>query len=331
MKTFQRKLFHHLHVLHGNDTAWKRACMELLQIGKSAFYKRMRGETPMMIGEIVTLARHFNLSVDQLLVENNSLFPFHFAGSIYRSFSAKNFFANLLDDFFLIKSKPQARLFIVARDLPLFYYLEAPSLLNFKIFTWEQTKPGRDVWSKNYHQVDWSREWQMTEHCTFLSNFFRSLPRTEIWADDFLQKTLRQVTYHLEHTDGFEIEEAVAVLKDLERVVAEMKRVVTKHYDTAVNGSREQIKVYANQNSEMQNILVVKWANQHSVHLPVDFPVYIKSHHQGITEYAIESCRLLAEQSHPFDKMTTEERVVWFDKQLDQVRSLRKSQVFVFS
>lgn len=331
MKTFQRKLFHHLHMVHGTETVWKQECMELLQIGKSAFYKRMRGETPMMINEIIILARHFNFSIDQLISEKNSLIPFHFGGSVYHAFSARRFFANLLDDFFLIKSKPKARLYLIARDLPVFYYLETPALLNFKIFNWQQSKPGREMWEKEYHFIDWDRDWQLAEHCSFLSNFFKSLPRTEIWADDFLQKTLQQIRYHLENTTGFEADEADAVLEELEAVVLRMKSMVCNHYVTAVNGSRDYLKIYENRVSEMQNLLVVKWANQHCLHVPVDFPVYLKTQHQGLTEYGIESCRLLEEQSGAFEKMTPSARQAWFDEKLDRIQMIRKSQIFVFS
>src|SRR5687767_9412728 len=65
--TVQDKLFMYLKESVSTETSLPDVISEVLNISTDSAYRRIRGETPLIIEEVLTICRHFKLSMDQLL------------------------------------------------------------------------------------------------------------------------------------------------------------------------------------------------------------------------------------------------------------------------
>ena len=324
MKTFQRKLFHTLSELHWPDNQWKQTCMELLNVGRSAFYKRMRGETPMMMYEIYQLTSHFQLSIDHLISEDKTLVPFKFPRGPYQEFSLKKLFGQMTDDFFSFKSLPNVRLHILANDLPLYYYLDTDALLKFKFFCWELTKPGKSIWDTAYKTLDWEENVQLAEQCEMIHDLFLHMPRTEIWSDTFLNKTLKQINYHLHHTTGFDEHHAHEVMDELIGVIDKLQERICHHYNTAVNGTVAKYSFFINENETFNNTLMVKSDALNEVQIYHDYPNFIKSNQVPFCEFTEEMITKIRLQSDAMEAKSKNDREIWFTQLKDSIQEFEQ-------
>ena len=82
----QEFLFQRIKELMPSDASMVDAISEILHVSTDSAYRRIRGETPLVLDEVRQLCHHFNLSLDQLLkVKGSSVLfqDFHIRPSQY--------------------------------------------------------------------------------------------------------------------------------------------------------------------------------------------------------------------------------------------------------
>ncbi|HRD81408.1 MAG TPA: helix-turn-helix transcriptional regulator [Saprospiraceae bacterium] len=171
------------------------ALRSLLNVSKDAIYRRLRGDSLLSPSEVALLARHFHISLDELVHEDSD--------RVYFSFSALNNAANSVEDYLLglhqnlhqLEHLPDVKVYYTTSEIPIFYYFLFEELAVFKLYIW-----GRSAWDFDYlkhqpfdvrlispHAVALSRE--------ILDLYFR-LDTTELWSINIFDNTLNQIEHH---------------------------------------------------------------------------------------------------------------------------------------
>lgn len=116
------KLFRAIRSKHEKVRPWKKETMEILGLGKSAFYNRVNGHTPLLLEEAILLSRHFEVPFQEIEDPNNSATfqPLEFSSFIDFLNYWHTFFENTT------QSHP---LMVFSRSLPLFPLFHSPVLL----------------------------------------------------------------------------------------------------------------------------------------------------------------------------------------------------------
>ena len=118
----EEKLFRAIRSKHEKVRPWKKETMEILGLGKSAFYNRVNGQTPLLLEEAIRLSRHFDVPFREIEEPNHhSIFePLAFHSSVD--------FLSYWHSFFE-KATPDQSLITYAQRLPLMQILVSPPLL----------------------------------------------------------------------------------------------------------------------------------------------------------------------------------------------------------
>ncbi|MEZ5055585.1 MAG: helix-turn-helix domain-containing protein [Saprospiraceae bacterium] len=64
--SLEEKLFSAIQSQSSKSSCWKKETMQILGLGKSAFYNRLSGQTPLHLKDALLLAKHFKIPINIL-------------------------------------------------------------------------------------------------------------------------------------------------------------------------------------------------------------------------------------------------------------------------
>ena len=170
-----------------------QAISELLSLQQNAVYRRMRGDSPLLIDELELLANHFQLSIDDLLYRSSDKVLFAYPALLA---GPKDFAAYLNNLAAQIAVLPSINGFLKysSAEMPIYHYCFYPEIIAFKLYTW-----GRTTWHlPHLHKKPFSldlmssADYQAAD--TFLQNYLK-IPSIELWTISALDNTLNQLTH----------------------------------------------------------------------------------------------------------------------------------------
>lgn len=200
------------------------ALRSLLHVSKDAIYRRLRGDSLLSPSEVALLARHFQISLDELVHEDSD--------RVYFSFSALNTAVNSVEDYLLglyhnlhrLEHLPDVKVYYTTAEIPIFYYFLFEELAVFKLYIW-----GRSAWDFDYlkqhpfdvrlispHAISLSRE--------ILDLYFR-LDTTELWSINIFDNTLNQIEHHFLSGAIAEVSQALSLCDHLSELSAHLQNM----------------------------------------------------------------------------------------------------------
>jgi hypothetical protein len=190
----------------------------VLQISYDAAHRRVSGKSKFSIDETMQLANHYNISLDGLFAQKGKVIV---EKTIEVSSLAEMqlYFQNSATKVTELTRDPNTVLYYSAKDVPLFYFMDATILSKFKAYVWlsllnpETSK----VTFENFIITE-----SFLESMTKLKTAYEKINVREIWNDTTINSTLQQILYFYEAgLLGFE--SAKDLFHDLKRIINNIK------------------------------------------------------------------------------------------------------------
>ncbi len=168
---------------------------DILSISNDSAYRRIRGEKPLSFEEIKTLCAHYRVSLDQLLHLNNDSFLFTGRLANNDNFGIEMYLENLLAQANYFNTFEKREFYYQGKDMFIFHCFGFHELTVFKIFFWMKTilqypLEGRDI------EVQGSLRESIHKITNRMIESYNKFPSVEIWNDDSMNATLRQIDYY---------------------------------------------------------------------------------------------------------------------------------------
>src|SRR4051812_27019469 len=109
---------------------------ELLFVSNDSAYRRIRGETPLVLDEAKTLCDAFSISLDEVLGAKKNSISFLYTQVDNSNYSFKKYLQEIHQNLKMISSGEQKELIYLAKDIPIFYNFLAAPLFTFRYFFW---------------------------------------------------------------------------------------------------------------------------------------------------------------------------------------------------
>jgi BetR domain len=168
---------------------------ELLNISNDSAYRRIRGEKPLSFEELKKLCAHYRISLDQLFHLNNNSFLFSGPLTNNHNFGIELYLEHLLEQANYFNSFEQRELQFMGKDLFIFHCFGFHELTVFKIFFWMKTILQYPFEGKDIAVLNSLRE-SVFKITAKMSEAYNKLPSVEIWHDDIINATMRQIDYY---------------------------------------------------------------------------------------------------------------------------------------
>lgn len=173
----------------------------ILNLAKDPVYRRLRGDTFLSPQELSTLALHYRISLDALIVGHSDNVVCQFNAFSRKLSDFTDYLQGFAADFEQIRRLPNAHLYYASAEVPVFTYSLFPELMSFKLYIW-----GRTTWDFEYlRQRPFDLD-LVTQPVIRLSQavlqHYLSLHSTELWTIHLMDNTLAQIEYHT-YSGGF--------------------------------------------------------------------------------------------------------------------------------
>lgn len=209
-------------LLHNNSMADELA--EILNISRDSAYRRIRGETVLSLDEVRKLHDHYGLSVDSIISPDSNQVLIHHSAADFK-YSIKDWIKSLVEQLMLAKSTQKLELIYAAKDIPVFYYFRSPELTAFKLFVWSKSV----IKDPAYEHVPFSIDIIPKEILAEAERawlLYASIPTTEIWSDEVINGTLKQIEFYHE-CDFFSHQDTASLLiNQLSAFINQIKKEV---------------------------------------------------------------------------------------------------------
>jgi hypothetical protein len=198
----QKQLFEEIRKLVSENRSYIEEVAEILDISTDAVYRRSRGETPLRLEEAALLCEKFYLSLDRFLrhPDSSSDIVFRPAGLEGSGLDFEVYLGGLLQLLENAKNRGLAKVYVAAKDIPVFHLYQFPELACFKLYFWSTSifrgRPhGDEPFSLDTRSPLITRQLEL---CAEVAATYAQIPTIEVWTQETALSLLKQIDYYYE-------------------------------------------------------------------------------------------------------------------------------------
>ncbi len=268
----QKKFFTELKSKLPSNLSMANVVADELNISIDSAYRRIRGESDLSLQEFDVLSSKYAISTEAVLSKTFDSVHFTYRSISHDHFSFETYCCSITDEIKSLEKFGLKEIIYAALDLPLFYYFMYPNLAAFKFFFWRRNVfnfPGNNG---EKFSMDLISQTDLDKSFKMLKSYL-NVPTIEIWSEETLNSTLRQILFFHEIGLFESKQDIIDILDDLKRVIEHIEKQAelgSKFYpgtDLSVNGNYENFKIYHNEVTLSENVILLKLANFNVVHL----------------------------------------------------------------
>jgi len=191
----QQYLFDRIKEIVPNDKSLVAAVSEILHISEDSSYRRIRGETPLVLDELKELCQYFHLSIDQLLQVNNNSTLFETIRIHNRDYTFDTFLTDIIKRLAIVNKSPEKHMYYLTKDIPLFYHFLLKPLFAFRYFFWMKSILQHPDFTNQQFSIDCLPPKVEAAGKTILE-IYNQIPSTEIWNTECINGIILQIEYY---------------------------------------------------------------------------------------------------------------------------------------
>jgi len=235
----------------------------VLDINYDASYRRINGRTHISLEDGIKLAKHFNVSLNELYrIGDQDRIMVTKTQRINSAASLIAYFKKVNNHLKPLEHNDKARMYYSARELPIFYYLKDPLLLRFKLFVWLQILDKNKSYKKiKFEEYKFPAE--LIETTLLTGKKYEKIRITEMWSSGILNSELNQIRYFFE-TKLLSYKMAVRICNQLRETI----KKIEESTDTGKRESKVPFRLYHNELTTLNNTVLLKTKNRKILFVP---------------------------------------------------------------
>lgn len=268
----QKRFFTELKAKLPSNLSMANVVADELNISIDSAYRRIRGESDLSLKEFDLLSSKYAISTEAVLSKTFDSVHFTYRSISHDHFSFESYCNSITDEIKSLEKFGLKEIIYAALDLPLFYYFMYPKLATFKFFFWRRNVfnfPGSNGEKFNVNMISKPE----LEKSFKMFNSYLHVPTIEIWSEETLNSTLRQILFYHEIGLFESKQDIVDILDDLRKVIEHVEKqaeIGSKFYpgsETSTDNTYENFRIYHNEVTISENVILLKLANFNVVHL----------------------------------------------------------------
>lgn len=221
-KQIQEYLFQRIKEMLPKGAALVDVIAETLHVSQDSAYRRIRGETQIVLEEAKVLCQQFSISLDQLLNLTNGSVVFDNVTLGATTISFTTYLTGILDELKTLDAYQQKSITYITNDLPFFYQFCYQPLFAFRYFFWMKTMVQDPAFLHQKFSLNCLPS-ATEEIGREVLAVYSKIPSTEIWNTESINGILTQIVYYLEA--GFMTKaDAITVYEALHKTVEHIQQ-----------------------------------------------------------------------------------------------------------
>jgi hypothetical protein len=271
----QKKFFQELKIKLPSNYSMANVVADELCISIDSAYRRIRGESDLSFREFDILSSKYQISTDAVLSKSHHSINFTHPSLSQDPSEFNLYFNSIFNETQSLIKFGLKEIIYTAMDLPISYYFMYPKLASFKIFALMKNGSKSAIAAENQYQPGIVNEEDLTK-IHKLQQSYLSVPTIEIWCEETLNTTLRQISFYEENGTFEKKKDILDILDELKKVIghiqiqAELGYKFTPGNDHIQEFQNDNFKMYFNEIPLTENMTLLKLENSNMVQLGND-------------------------------------------------------------
>lgn len=264
-----------------NNTSFVDEIASVLDIGYDAAYRRINCKTSITLEETVTLARHYNISLNNLFeVGNQNTILTELSPNIINMSDLEDYFVASRNNLTPLTNLKGATILYSAKEIPIFHTLKDSHIARYKMYVW--LKDVNTDMARNKVSFDdfvTTIPQSLIESANKLAEVYKDINITEFWNNMTINSTIQQIVYYYE--SGLVSKDmALLICDDVENVLRDVEHQAIQQ---SIFGSKNKstYNLYQTDLHSMNNVIMVKTPNHKVFFTPFTLLSYFKIQHQS--------------------------------------------------
>ncbi|WP_163709178.1 hypothetical protein [Mangrovibacterium lignilyticum] len=323
----QKDLFSKIKLILSPNESLVHTLSEILDLSYDSTYRRIRGEKFLGIDELIKLSNHFGLSIDNICCPDSNFITFDHHAMDHENFRFKDWVSMILTDLTRIKEAPTKHILYSAKDPPIYHYFVLPEIVAFKEFLWEKSVFQFPEYVDMRFSFD-NTDSETLDMGKLLCKVATLIPSTEIWNENTLILTLRQIEYYWVAGLFKNKDDALNILDKAEKWILHLRNQAQLGFKYLIDGPAEGLEnsytLYETELIHNDNLIVVSVANKKITYLAINSLNLLRTTSQKYSTNAEEFLNNLIQRSNLISHSGEKERNRFFNKHLYLLEELRK-------
>ncbi len=196
---------------------------DLLKISNDSAYRRLRNETVLSIDETYKICRHYKISVDSVFANMGDSVTCNYIKLTDSTENFENYLQGILNQLLRLQKAENSRIIYAAEEIPIFHSFYSKELAAFKLFYWQRSVLNIPDYQTKKFEWDLIPEKQLVLAHDIYQAYLK-VPSTEIWTDETIQTTIKQIEYYFESGAFKQKEDSIKVLNELKNMMQAIHR-----------------------------------------------------------------------------------------------------------
>jgi hypothetical protein len=191
---------------------------DLLNVSNDSAYRRLRNETELSLDETYKICKHYKISIDSVFSNKGNSVSCNYIKLTDSADNFESYLKSLLDQLLSLEKSENSKIIYAAEEVPIFHSFHSEKLAAFKLFYWQRSVLNIPDYQTKKFDWDLIPEKQLQLANKIHSSYLK-IPSIEIWTDDTIKTTIKQIEYYFESGAFKEKKDAIETLEELRNMV----------------------------------------------------------------------------------------------------------------
>ena len=295
---------------------------DLLDLSPDSAYRRIRGEKHLSLFEAEKLAKHFKLSLDNLLGISSDSVTFQSIFLDEEEFDFQKYLESLLGDMIRVSHDPSTEIIFQLNELNLYHVIQFPELLAFKIYFWSKSSLDFQSFSDMKFSLSAIDE-NILELSGKISDYYVKLNTTELLTQEFLISFLKQIEFYTDSGFFENNEDALTLCNRALELIEHLRKQAELGYKYTYGltppGTGGTFKLYSNNLTLVDNVILVDVSGQGITYLTNGAINLLMTSDQEFYCRNLQMAKSIMKRSTMISDTSERERNLFFNKIKDEV------------
>jgi len=300
---------------------------EILHISSDSAYRRIRGETPLVLDEAREICNYFKLSLDQVLNVQGGATLFQNVRVNAHDYNYEQYLKDLLKQIQHISSFIHKEIIYRTKDMPLFHNFYYKPLIAFRYFFWMNTIIQHPDFNKREFDINCVSP-EILSLSQELTRAYNNVPSTEIWNTECVNSALSQIDFYKDSGYFSSVADIKMVYESLEETFIHLKNQVEYGGKFMPDENREMKRsnftFFHNRVVLGDNTILLVTDNVKTVIINYDALHYISTRDEAFCNYCYSDLQKLMKRSTILSETSEKQRNIFFGIMLNKISERKK-------
>jgi hypothetical protein len=303
------------------------AVSEILHVSSDSAYRRIRGETPLVLEEAKILCDHYHLSLDTILHIKSGSTLFQNIRINADHYRYDRYLTDLISQLKHIGGFIQKEIIYQTKDVPIFHNFYFTPLIAFRYFFWMKTLLRHPDFAERHFELDCVPD-EIVKLSHELIKEYNKIPSTEIWNTECINTAIMQIEFYKDSGYFTSTADIKTIYDALEQTFVHLKDQVEDGCKFLpgenARGRKENFRFFYNRVFLGDNTILVKTDRVKTVFLNYDVLNYLSTTDESFCNPCYEDMQNLLKRSTLISRTSEKHRNIFFNILLSKIQERKR-------